>query len=127
MNQQLLDKKSAKATGSGRGGPVATPRRSRQGPQRQRRDGHAAGPASDIARGPERSAAERPSATERRRGSEELAHILAGADGDLDRLVTIIKEHGRPAAARAASVRPDVVPLINGEFPHIALSLADLD
>jgi len=41
--------------------------------------------------------------------------------------VALIKEHGRSAVARAAAVRPDLVPEINGEFPHIALSLADLD
>jgi hypothetical protein len=126
MNQQLLDKKNAELTRSGQVAPAATQTRSRQEQQRQRRDGRAAGAASDTARRAERSAPERPSATESCRRSEQLAHDLAGA-GDLGELVAIIQEHGRPAAARAAAVRPDLVPLINGEFPHIALSLADLD
>jgi hypothetical protein len=49
------------------------------------------------------------------------------AASDLDALVAIIKEHGRAAVSRAAAVRPDLMPEINGEFAHIALSLADLD
>ena len=67
-----------------------------------------------------------PTTKEKLLRSEALARSLAGASS-IGEMVAIIKEHGRPAAARAAAVRPDLVPLINGEFPHIALSLADLD
>jgi hypothetical protein len=63
-------------------------------------------------------------ARDRRLRSEELAHQLAGAR-DLPELVAIMNEHGRSAVARAAAVRPDLVPEVNGEFAHIALSLAD--
>jgi hypothetical protein len=65
-------------------------------------------------------------ARDRRRRSEELAHQLAGAR-DLPELVAIMKEHGRSAVARAAAVRPDLMPEVNGEFAHIALSLADIE
>ena len=37
------------------------------------------------------------------------------------------EEHGRSAVSRAAAVRPDLMPVINGEFAHIALSLVDVE
>jgi hypothetical protein len=111
MNPKLLEQPTAAR------GATSPPRRS-GGPDRTREAG--ATPTHDHpGRGVE-------SIRDRRLRSEALARSLAGA-ADIGELVAIINEHGRPAAARAAAVRPDLVPLINGEFPHIALSLADLD
>lgn len=125
MNEQLLDKKAAEATRPGHASTTPRPRSPRE-QQQQNPAGHGAGRESGVGRRSGASAPEQLSATERRRRSEALAHKLAAAP-DLDALVAIVQEHGRPAVSRAAAVRPDLVPEINGEFVHIALSLADLD
>jgi len=65
-------------------------------------------------------------ARDRRQRAERLAHQLADAQ-DLPEFVAIVKEHGRSAVSRAAAVRPDLMPVINGEFAHIALSLVDVE
>jgi len=123
MDPQLLDTKSAE---SDRGRPPTTWERGLPDQRQRSRGEQEGGPANGDPRRTARSAGDLLSATERRRRSEALAHVLAGA-ADIGELVVLIKEHGRPAVARAAAVRPDLVPEINGEFPHIALSLADLD
>lgn len=126
MTKLLVDKKAADATLPRRKSRVSTRTRSpqEQQPQRPAEPGGGAASAPDTCAAP--SATERPSAREKRKRSETLAHQLAGAS-DLDELVAIIKEHGRSAVSRAAAVRPDLMPTVNGEFAHIALSLADLD
>lgn len=110
--KQMLVQDQAAATGSRVGGSIATEGiAQRPAPDREER---ATAPSSPLL------------ARERRQRSETLAHQLAGAR-DLEEFVAIVKEHGRSAVARAAAVRPDLMPVINGEFAHIALSLADLD
>lgn len=126
MTKVLIDSKTADATLPRRKSNPSTRARSRPEQQQQR-----PGEAGDGAAGaPDRNASlgatERPSAEEKRQRSEALAHQLAGAS-DLEELVAVITEHGRSAVSRAAAIRPDLVPTINGEFAHIALSLADLD
>ncbi|HET7416194.1 MAG TPA: hypothetical protein VFJ61_01000 [Solirubrobacterales bacterium] len=122
MYQQLLDKESAEQSQPRRGQSAsARQHASHQEHQQQERFEH-----DDPARAGGDKAPERPSASERRRWSQALAHKLADAP-DLGAIVAIVQEHGRPAVAKAAAVRPDLVPDINGEFVHIALSLADLD
>jgi hypothetical protein len=125
MNPQLLDKKRGGTPTSPKGDPSA-PGSNRPEQQPQEPDGHEAGGITGVGRGRGRTAPDRPPAFERRRRSEALARSMAAAT-DLDELVAIIKEHGRAAVSRAAAVRPDLMPEINGEFAHIALSLADLD
>jgi len=125
MNPLVLDRKPADAN-SPPAGASSTEARNRPAllPPRHADPGGAG--ETDRARSLALGASDRLSPQERRQRSETLAHILAGAT-DVDELVAVIKEHGRLAAARAAAVRPDLVPVINGEFAHIALSLADLD
>jgi hypothetical protein len=126
MTKLLLDKKRADATVSPRNRATSTRARNRpeRAPQRPAGREGAGETAVDPGRG--LSGADRPSARESRRRSEALAHTLAAAP-DLDELVAVINEHGRSAVSRAAAVRPDLMPTVNGEFAHIALSLADLD
>lgn len=125
MNQHLLDETAA-VSRPGCGASAPTSPRSPQERQPRRPAGHGDEPASGVAPSSGAGAPERLSATERRRRSEALAYKLADAP-DLGAVVAIVQEHGRPAVSRAAAVRPDLVPEINGEFAHIALSLADLD
>lgn len=125
MNQHLLDATAA-VTRPGRGTSPPTTPRSPQEQQPRRPAGHEGERESGVVPGSGAGAPERLSATERRRRSQALADKLADAP-DLGAVVAIVQEHGRPAVSRAAAVRPDLVPEINGEFAHIALSLADLD
>ncbi len=126
MTKLLVDKKAADATLPRRKSRASTRTRSRQEQQPQRPVELGGGAASAPGLSAALSATERPSAKERRERSEALAYTLAAAP-DLTELVAVIKEHGRSAVSRAAAVRPDLMPTVNGELAHIALSLADLD
>jgi len=126
MTTLLLERKRAEETLSPRKRASSTRARSRPERAPQRPAGREGEGETAVDPGRGLSGADRPAARESRRRSEALAHTLAAAP-DLAALVGVINEHGRSAVSRAAAVRPDLMPTVNGEFAHIALSLADLD
>jgi hypothetical protein len=61
-----------------------------------------------------------------RRECEGIARTLASTTDLLER-IDLYKEVGIPKLARAAALCPDLMPILNGEFEWIALTMADID
>lgn len=126
MTQLLIDRLTAAPTRPRSGKNASDQARNRPGPQRQGPAEHAGGAEGVRDRNGAPAAPERPSAEARRQRSKALARQLESIS-TVEEFVVLAQEHGRLPLVRAATGRPDLIPEVNGEFAHIALSLADLD
>lgn len=126
MPQLLIDSRSGAPTCPQVETTLSTQTRSHRRVKRER-------PAEDISGvANEDDLAARPTSTERlsveERGDRSTALVRQlECITTLDEFVALAHKHGRLQLVRAASDRPDLIPVVNGEFAYIALSLADLD
>jgi hypothetical protein len=74
--------------------------------------------------GPERAEVDPSSAL--RRECETIARTLANA-ADLGDRLDVYKASGIGKLSRAAALCPELMPILNGEFEWIALTMADVD
>lgn len=68
-----------------------------------------------------------PTSAERQRHYEEIAYALASSSAEERASAYAHHIYTRRELSMAAALRPDLMPLVNGEFEWIALTLADLD